>query len=102
MVLTCCLPVYAVQFPESLEERAKLLGDVQVKDIASIYRMQNVLGAGAQATVYQAVNKKSNRKVAVKVREQFSFLESCGGAGNPLLSPRSGARVPAGARYQGA
>ena len=56
------------QFPESLEERAKLLGDVQVKDIASIYRMQNVLGAGAQATVYQAVNKKSNRKVAVKVR----------------------------------
>ena len=55
------------QFPESLEERAKLLGDVQVKDISSLYRMQNVLGAGAQATVYQAVNKKSSRKVAIKV-----------------------------------
>ena len=40
---------------------------MQVKDISSLYRMQNVLGAGAQATVYQAVNKKSSRKVAIKV-----------------------------------
>ena len=32
--------------------------------------MQQVLGSGAQATVYQAVAKKSNRKTAVKVRRR--------------------------------
>ena len=56
------------EFPDSVKERAELLADVTIADIAHRYRMQNVLGSGAQATVYQAVAKKTNRKVAVKVR----------------------------------
>ena len=55
-------------FPESLEERVQLVADVSVSDIAQRYRMQQVLGSGAQATVYQATSKKSSKKVAVKVR----------------------------------
>ena len=45
-----------------------MVADVAVTDIAQRYKMQNVLGAGAQATVYQAVQKKTQRKTAVKVR----------------------------------
>jgi serine/threonine protein kinase len=45
---------------------------VTVPDIAHRYRMQNVLGSGAQATVYQALQKKTNRKTAVKVRHLAS------------------------------
>lgn len=56
------------EFPDSVKERAELLADVTIADIAHRYRMQNVLGSGAQATVYQAMAKKTNRKVAVKVR----------------------------------
>ena len=55
------------QFPESLDERVKLLADVSVPDISQRYRMQGVLGAGAQATVYQGLAKKNQRKVAIKV-----------------------------------
>ena len=57
-------------FPESLEQRVNIVADVSVSDIAQRYRMQQVLGSGAQATVYQAVSKKTQRKVAVKVRRR--------------------------------
>ena len=58
------------EFPESLEERVKLLADVSVSGIEQRYKMQQVLGSGAQATVYQAVAKKTQRKAAVKVLDQ--------------------------------
>ena len=45
-----------------------MLADVSVTDIAQRYRMQNVLGSGAQATVYQAMKKGSQVKRAVKVQ----------------------------------
>ena len=45
-----------------------MLSDVTVTDISQRYKMQQVLGSGAQATVYAATSKKSQRKVAVKVR----------------------------------
>ena len=57
-----------VQFPDSLEERVEMLADVAVSDITSRYKMQGVLGAGAQATVYAGTARKSQRKVAIKVR----------------------------------
>jgi len=57
----------ADDFPESLEERVKLLADVEVSDISQRYRMNGVLGSGAQATVYAGVSKKSQKKVAIKV-----------------------------------
>ena len=49
------------------EAGRKLLADVDVSDISQRYRMANVLGSGAQATVYAAVSKKSQKKVAIKV-----------------------------------
>mgnify|MGYP001184049505 CR=1 FL=1 len=58
------------EFPESLEARVNLLADVSVSEIGQRYKMQQVLGSGAQATVYQAVAKKTQRKAAVKVLDQ--------------------------------
>ena len=55
------------QFPESLEARVIMLADATCSDIGQRYKMQQVLGSGAQATVYQAVAKRSQRKTAVKV-----------------------------------
>lgn len=66
---------FPVQFPETIQERSSIIADVTVPDISQRYRMQNVLGAGAQATVYQAQSKKSNRKVAVKVRSLAYCLQ---------------------------
>ena len=62
----------ALQFPESLEARVQLLADVSVTDIAQRYKMQQVLGSGAQATVYQAMAKKSQRKTAIKVHSYYT------------------------------
>ena len=47
-----------------------MLADATCSDIGQRYKMQQVLGSGAQATVYQAVAKKSQRKTAVKVLDQ--------------------------------
>ena len=51
-----------------LEARVNELADATVADISHRYKMQEELGAGAQATVYKAVHKKSGGKVAVKVQ----------------------------------
>ena len=50
-----------------LGQRVELLADVTVSDISQRYRMNGVLGSGAQATVYAGVSKKSQKKVAIKV-----------------------------------
>ena len=57
------------QFPDALEDRVQLLQDVSVSDISQRYKMQQVLGSGAQATVYQALSKKTQQKRAIKVRD---------------------------------
>ena len=49
-----------------LEGRAQSLADVTVNDISQRYKMQEELGAGAQATVYKGLSRKNNQKVAIK------------------------------------
>jgi len=44
-----------------------MLADVDTSDISQRYRMNGVLGSGAQATVYAGVSKKTQKKVAIKV-----------------------------------
>ena len=44
-----------------------MLSDVEVSDISQRYRMNGVLGSGAQATVYAGLSKKNQQKVAIKV-----------------------------------
>jgi len=58
----------AVSFEHlDLEGRAQSLADVTVNDISQRYKMQEELGAGAQATVYKGLSRKNNQKVAIKV-----------------------------------
>ena len=64
------------QFPESLEARVTMLADATCSDIAQRYKMQQVLGSGAQATVYQAVAKRSQCKTAVKVHSVQRLLSA--------------------------
>ena len=61
------MPEMLAELPESLEERVSLLSDITVGDISSRYRLNGVLGSGAQATVYAGLARKTQRKVAVKV-----------------------------------
>ena len=67
-----------------IEARAASLADVTVNDISQRYKMQEELGAGAQATVYKGLNRKNNQKVAIKVTRTPPSLRTACGCGTPL------------------
>ena len=46
-----------------VEQRVQSIVDETLKDISQKYRIQEELGAGAQATVYKALHKKTGKKV---------------------------------------
>jgi len=52
-----------------LEQRVASIVDSTLKDISQRYKIQEELGAGAQATVYKATHKRNHMKVAIKVIE---------------------------------
>ncbi|EOD17267.1 hypothetical protein EMIHUDRAFT_458996 [Emiliania huxleyi CCMP1516] len=60
---------YSRLSPWDLEQRVASIVDSTLKDISQRYKIQEELGAGAQATVYKATHKRNHMKVAIKVIE---------------------------------
>lgn len=66
-----------------MEKRAQSIVDEALRDVSQRYKMQEELGAGAQATVYKATHRKNYGKVPTQPGPA------------PLASSRLLARCPA-------